>query len=195
MQHIDYSQYSLNDLFILVKGSDKDAFDCLYRFTFKGLYELAYRKLQDEDVAKEIVQDLFVDLWDKREQKHIHEVEKYLYQVVRFKVIDVYRRRRVSFAELDGMVDTLVDYTNQADTPFYTKQLKQYVNNWIETLPKKRKKIFQLRYHEDKSTGEISKILDISPKTVQNQLLTTANALRGLLQKYLLLILLFFFGS
>ncbi|WP_448137958.1 hypothetical protein [Sphingobacterium siyangense] len=52
---------SLEDLFLLVKESNEDAFDELYHRTWKKLYEIALRRLQHENKAKEVIQDLYID--------------------------------------------------------------------------------------------------------------------------------------
>lgn len=187
-----YDQYSLDDLYIRVTESDREAFDHLYHQMWRKLYTVAFRKLQDENIAKDVIQELFIEIWDNRKKRQILAVEKYLYQAVRFKVINCYRKRKVNFEELETVAGTLADYTAGADIPYFEKELRATIDRWIDRLPKKRRAIFLLRYQEDKSTKEISTLLNVSPKTVQNQLLNTTNMLKILLQKMLLLFLLIF---
>ncbi|WP_346067231.1 RNA polymerase sigma factor [Sphingobacterium siyangense] len=100
---------SLEDLFLLVKESNEDAFDELYHRTWKKLYEIALRRLQHENTAKEVIQDLYIDLWEKRHRKTIQDVDHYLCQAVRFKVIDRFRKEKRYFEELETMVEELSD--------------------------------------------------------------------------------------
>ncbi|WP_104382955.1 RNA polymerase sigma factor [Sphingobacterium sp. HMA12] len=100
---------SLEDLFLLVKESNEGAFDELYHRSWKKLYEIAFRRLQDENIAKEIVQDIYIDLWEKRDRKTIQDIDHYLCQAVRFKVIDKFRKEKKYFDELETLVEKLSD--------------------------------------------------------------------------------------
>ncbi|MGB3105217.1 sigma-70 family RNA polymerase sigma factor [Sphingobacterium siyangense] len=191
-QHLISQQYkssvmcnsSLEDLFLLVKESNEDAFDELYHRTWKKLYEIALRRLQHENTAKEVIQDLYIDLWEKRHRKTIQDVDHYLCQAVRFKVIDRFRKEKRYFEELETMVEELSDGST-ADGNYIQTELESMLHNWIARMPQKRREIFLLRYNEDKTVKEIAKLLGLSTKTVQNQLLNTTNALKLLIQKIL----------
>lgn len=160
---------SLEDLFLLVKESNEDAFDELYHRTWKKLYELAFRRLKDEGTAKEIIQDLYIDLWEKRDRKVISDVDHYLCQAVRFKVIDKFRKEKKYFDQLETLVEELSDGST-ADERYRQAELELMLNTWIARMPQKRRAIFLLHYDEDKTVKEIAKLLGISTKTVQNQL-------------------------
>ncbi|WP_293946975.1 RNA polymerase sigma factor [Sphingobacterium sp. UBA7249] len=175
---------SLEDLFLLVKESNEGAFDELYHRTWKKLYGIAVRRLQDENVAKEIVQDIYIDLWEKRDRKTIQDIDHYLCQAVRFKVIDKFRKEKKYFDELETLVEKLSDGST-ADERYIQVELQTILNGWIARMPHKRRAIFQLRYNEDKTVKEIAKLLGISTKTVQNQLLNTTNTLKDLIHKIL----------
>ncbi|MDR2275838.1 MAG: sigma-70 family RNA polymerase sigma factor [Sphingobacterium sp.] len=175
---------SLEDLFLLVKESNEGAFDELYHRSWKKLYEIAFRRLQDENVAKEIVQDIYIDLWEKRDRKTIQDIDHYLCQAVRFKVIDKFRKEKKYFDELETLVEKLSDGST-ADERYIQVELQTMLNGWIARMPHKRRVIFQLRYNEDKTVKEIAKLLGISTKTVQNQLLNTTNTLKDLIHKIL----------
>lgn len=189
-----YATYTLNELFHLVKGSDKLAFDELYRRTWKKLYTEAFHKLKDEDLAKDVVQEIFVDVWNKRQQRQIQNVEGYLARAVKFKVIDKFRKKDVIVEEIEEFANVLAN-SEFADSKLLDKELDQLLNHWIDQLPSKRKEIFLLKYKEDLTTEEIGKLLNISTKTVQNQILNATTFLRGLMQKILFLFFLIFFGS
>lgn len=175
---------NLEDLFLLIKESNEEAFDELYNRTWKKLYQQAFQRLRDENVAKEVIQDLYVELWEKRDRKVIMNVERYLYQAVRYKVIDRFRKEKRFFDELETIVENISDGST-ADGKYVAEELQLLLNSWIERMPKKRRVIFSLRYQEDKTVKEIAQLLGISTKTVQNQLLNTTNALKNLVQKIL----------
>jgi RNA polymerase sigma factor (sigma-70 family) len=190
----NYDKHNLEELFLLVKESDTGAFDILYHRTWKELYKSAYLKLKNKPLAKDIVQDVYIDLWNKREIKEIKNVEGYLYQAVRFKVIDQFRKKHNVFEEVENFIEAIGD-VEFADSKCLEKELETLLDGWLEQLPKKRKEIFLLHYKEDKSTSEISDMLNISRKTVQNQLLTTTNMLKHLMHKILFIFFILFFGT
>ncbi len=69
--------------------------------------------------------------------------------------------------------------SSSADEALYYKELKQLIDLWIETLPPKRKEIFILHYRDNLSTSSIAEKLQLSQKTVQNQLGIIFKDLRG----------------
>lgn len=189
-----YSSYSLDELFGLIKESDQSAFNEIYERTWEKLYITAKSKLNDDQLAKEIVQDIFIDLWEKRAKKEVVNISAYLYQSLRFKVIDVYRRKKIPIQDIESIKEVLIE-TKSSDNKCLESELEVILKNWMEQLPSKRKIIFELYYWDHKSTKEISEILKLSMKTVQNQLLLCKISLKGTVQKFFFILLLFLFGS
>lgn len=192
-KHI-YATYSLDKLLQFVRESDNLAFDELYHRTWKKLYTHSFQKLRDEDLAKDVVQEVFVDLWNKRQLRDIRNVEAYLTQAVKFKVIDRFRKKNFIVEEIANFADVLAN-SEFSDTKLLDDELDKLLNHWIDQLPSKRKEIFLLKYEEGLSSEEIGKLLNISTKTVQNQILNASTFLRSLMQKILFIFFLFFFGS
>jgi len=178
----------------LVRESDNLAFDELYHRTWKKLYTHSFQKLRDEYLAKDVVQEVFVDLWNKRQLRDIQNVEAYLTQAVKFKVIDRFRKKSFLVEEIGNFADVLAN-SEFSDSKLLDDELDKLLNHWIDQLPNKRKEIFLLKYEEGLSSEEIGKLLNISTKTVQNQILNVTAFLRSLMQKILFIFFLFFFGS
>lgn len=189
----NYNTYSLDELFIRVKKSDQVAFNEIYERTWEKLYIKAMCKLNDEDLAKDLVQDLYIDLWEKRFLKEIGNLSAYLNNALRFKVIDIYRKKNLSRENLDKIEIILIE-SNSSDINCLENDLQQILKTWIQHLPAKRKEIFEFYYYHYKTTKEISEILNISIKTVQNQLLLSKVSLKSTFKKLFFLILFFLFG-
>src|SRR5690606_17413492 len=102
-----YASYTLSELFFKIKEDDNRAFDELYLRTWKKLYIKAFSKLKIEDIAKDIVQEVFVDLWNKRHSREINNLEAYLAQSVKFKVLDQFRKARHEFVEVDNFIEEI----------------------------------------------------------------------------------------
>lgn len=192
--NIAYSSYTLEELLLRVKEDDQRAFDELYARTWKQLYIKTYSKLKIEDLSKDIVQEVFVDFWNKRYARDIQNVEAYLMQAVKFKVLDEFRKSRYEFVELDNFIEQIRD-SSDADSQLISKEFFTALKAWTETLPAKRREIFKLKYEEGLSNKEIAERLDLSVKTVQNQLLNSSAELKVLLRSALFTHFLLFFGS
>jgi len=190
----NHSILSYEELVSRIKKSDRQAFNELYERSWEKLYTQAASKLKSDDLAKDVVQDIFVDLWTKRESLAIDKITSYLSRAVKFKVIDQIRRKDYYQQEIDEIAEIIAD-SEFADSKFLEKELKEIIILLIERLPKKRREIFKLRFQEELTTKEISELLKISPKTVQNQTLNSISLLRSLFQKIFFTLFLFFFGS
>lgn len=189
-----YSSYTLEELFLYIKKDDQRAFDELYARTWKQLYVKTYSRLKIEDLSKDIVQEVFVDFWNKRHARDILNIQAYLMQAVKFKVLDEFRKSRYEFVELDNFIEQIRD-SNDADSQLISKEFFTALKAWTETLPAKRREIFRLKYEEGLSNKEIAERLDVSVKTVQNQLLNSSAELKLLLRTALFTHFLLFFGS
>lgn len=189
-----YSSYTLEELFLRIKEDDQRAFDELYARTWRKLYVKTYSRLKIEDLSKDIVQEVFVDFWNKRHAKDVQNVEAYLMQAVKFKVLDEFRKSRYEFVELDHFIEQIRD-SNDADSQLISKEFFAALKAWTETLPAKRREIFRLKYEEGLTNKEIAEQLDVSVKTVQNQLLNSSAELRLLLRTALFTHFLLFFGT
>lgn len=158
------------------KGSI-NAFDTLYDKYWDVVYATAYKRLKDSAYAKDITQDIFLQLWLRREEIDIENLGSYLFTSVRnnvFKWLDK-EQRYIPISELLLKLETAKD---QSDGLLLKKELMARYEVIINALTPGQKEIFRLRYHEDLSTNEIADRLNISRKTVQNQLRKSVLQLR-----------------
>lgn len=161
---------------MLTDGSEA-AFDLIYERYWKKLYNEAFKRINDCAESEEIVQDVFVDLWHKRESRQIENLRGYLLGAVRYQVFAVYHKRK-NLPAFEEPLDYMAFSADNADSNFLRDELLASIHQWLETQPEKRREIFRLRFLEGLSTLEIAEQLDISRKTVQNQLNTSQQSLR-----------------
>jgi len=190
---IEYSLSTLEELLLYIKQDDRRAFDELYCKIGKELYVKAYSKLKDEYLSKDIIQEIFIDLWNKRESREIINVRSYLFQAVKFKVLDEFRKARHDFVEIDLFVEKIKE-SETADSQIIRREFFSAIKDWIDSLPHKRKEIFRLKYIEGISNKEIAVKLNISQKTVQNQVLNSSSELKKLIRQALFILFFLFFG-
>jgi len=172
-----YGTYSDQELTALLKGGDGAAFDEIYKRYWKKSFNEAYKRMRNAELCEELVQDIFAGMWLKRAAAEIENLWAYLRVAIRNQVFMEYRKgsRLPVFEEpLEHMAETYL----QADSIFELKELQARINEWLALQPEKRREIFRLRYMEELSTKEISELLDISQKTVQNQLITATAQLK-----------------
>ncbi|MEQ7800345.1 sigma-70 family RNA polymerase sigma factor [Pedobacter sp. ASV1-7] len=154
-----------------------DAFDTLYDKYWEIVYSTAYKRLKDSAYAKDITQDIFLQLWLRRSEINIENLSSYLNTSVRnnvFKWLDK-EQRYIPISELLLQLETSKD---QSDGLILKNELMVRYELIINALTPSQKEIFKLRYHEDLSTTEIADRLNISRKTVQNQLRKSVVQLR-----------------
>src|SRR4051812_6602008 len=93
----DYKSLSDQELLVLLKEGEHPAFAEIYNRFYSLLYVHAYRRLSDEDSANDLIQDVFVSLWEKRNDLIVKSsLSSYLYAIVRNRIIDLYNRSKVS---------------------------------------------------------------------------------------------------
>jgi RNA polymerase sigma-70 factor (family 1) len=144
------------------------AFDALYAKHWEKAYASAYKRLKDEDQAKDVVQEIFINIWTNRECQ-IENLPAYLHVAVRNKVFKIAEKQKITQPFLE-FVDQLPSAYMHADADILWKEFKKAYEDLLDTLPPKRQIIFRMRFQEDLTTTEIAEQLGLSRKTVQNQL-------------------------
>ncbi|MRG44207.1 RNA polymerase sigma-70 factor [Chitinophaga sp. SYP-B3965] len=179
--------YNEQHLLQLLSQSNAEAFETLYASYWESLYNAAYKRLRNEDQCKDVVQDVFTDLWTRRETLAIENLGAYLHTAVRFQVLKLINKRSTTDAFTDPFESVIISYLN-ADGKIREKELSRIIHAWMEELPRKRREIFLLHFEQERSTKEIALQLNISQKTVQNQLGTAVQSLHAHIAIQLLLI-------
>lgn len=175
-----YKTTSDNDLLLLLKQDDRYAFEELYERHWLSLYNVAYKRLKEREASKDIVQDVFADLWLKRNTKEISKLLPYLHTAVRYKIYTLLAKGHATTHFIEPFENMMASQFT-ADGYLADKELKSIFADWLQRLPEKRREIFRLRYIEEIPTRAIGLKMNISQKTVQNQLAIAFQNLRNLL--------------
>jgi RNA polymerase sigma-70 factor (family 1) len=176
----ELQEQTSNDQLLLqqLQSNDAAAFDALYDKYWKLVYSAAYKRLKDENYAKDITQDIFLQLWQRRHQLTITHLPAYLYTAVRNNVLKWMEKTQ----RITPVPELLEQTANEgADAALLRKEFMIKYENLINTLTASQQQIFRMRYQQELSTAEIAEKLNISRKTVQNQLGKSMNNLRELL--------------
>ncbi|HMF73381.1 MAG TPA: sigma-70 family RNA polymerase sigma factor [Flavitalea sp.] len=178
------------ELFLQIKNGSNDAFGILYQKHWNRAFADAYKRIRNRDQAKDIVQDIFLNIWQRRESLVIDNFPAYLTIAVRNQVLKLLEKEKHKHPFFD-LLENLPGIVNMADTNILYKELAVSYDLLINSLPPKRRLIFKLRFQEDQSTKEIAEALSISRNTVQNQLGKAIEQLKVSLSHLFILIIVF----
>jgi RNA polymerase sigma-70 factor (family 1) len=176
-------------LLLLSKGS-KPAFDVLYNKYWKQVYNTAYKRLNDPERAQDIAQDVFIQLWIRGSKSPIDNLPAYLLVAARngvFKKME----KEARYASLPDGAEEIEGSAGRADANMLHDEFLKAFTDLVSTLPPQQQMIFNLRFNEGLSSQQIADQLNISPKTVRNQMGRALNILRKSL--FLLYVLVYFY--
>lgn len=168
--------YTDSYLLSLLARSEQWAFEIIYSRYFRQLISSAFTRLKDQQQSEDAVQNVFLKLWKNREQLKINNLAAYLNVAVRYEVLNFITRSK-SPQHFHKYIEEVIVDTDTADGKIVNAELMGLVYSYVQTLPEKRKNILILHLQKNWSTKEISNVLGISRKTVQNQLRTALNGL------------------
>ncbi len=174
------------------KGSEAD-FNSLFDRYYTPLCFFGNRHLNDMDLSRSVVQDVFIDLWEKRDKLKInYSVKSYLYNAVRNRSIDYLRKEKVIIPLSDSLGDL-------QEAPFQDlveeAELNNRINSTINKLPERCREVFVLCRFEGLKYAEIAEKMNISVKTVEMQMGIALKKLRKSLSDYQMVNLLVFIRS
>jgi RNA polymerase sigma-70 factor (family 1) len=173
-----------NALLLQMRDGSEQAFSKIYNKYWKKIYVLAYDRLKDAKQSQDLVQDIFVSLWERRETLDIENLNAYLYSAVRYSVFKLVAANKIT-DDFYNLAEALSPKASSADSRIISHELMSAFNKVVEDMPAQRKKIFKMRYEDNMKTKVIAEQLCISQKTVQNQLLSSYQTIRTLLAEIL----------
>ena len=151
-----------------IKLKDKASLEEIYKQYWSKLYVYAFNVLREREICEDIVQEIFVDLWIKRNDIQITNLDSYLYQSVKYQIFNHFRRSKYKKQLLEKLNEVNRKY--KIDESYEKKELKVHIKDAISKLPEQRRLIFQMSRYEGLSNKEISDNLNISLQTVKNQI-------------------------
>ncbi|UZR98969.1 RNA polymerase sigma factor [Chondrinema litorale] len=161
----------------ITKG-DVFAFKILYHFFYPKVYTFIKKHLHNPEDSEELTQDLFLKIWESRERINTsHPIDGYIFKIAKNSLIDFYRKKKsvnVSIEKINTIPYQEIDPASQ----LYNKELTNFLNHVIETLPPKRKEIYLLSREEGLTYIQIAHQLGISVKTVETQISLALKAIK-----------------
>jgi RNA polymerase sigma-70 factor (family 1) len=176
-----------DELVKLLQNDDRHAFEIIYNRYVTKLYLSAYSILQDEDLCKDLVQEVLVQLWIRRGESNIITLQSYLFTAVRYKVLKAIKLNARKTIIEEGELERIAGFTPDKDK-LTEDDISRLLDQGIAELPEKCREIFILSRKEYLSNKEIADRLGIATKTVENQMTIALRRLRVVLKHFLFLV-------
>lgn len=186
-----YSNYGDDELVSLLGQGDISAYTEIHSRYYGVLYQHAYKRLPDRDAVKDIVQEVFIHLWEQRKSIEAKgTLQGYLCTVARNKVLNVFKHEKVKSNYIASLINFEEGNKSTADEKLRINELIELVNAEVSALPPKMRQVFELSRDANLSHNEIAEKLEISPLTVRKQVNNSLKVLRVKLASHLLQLLL-----
>lgn len=173
-----YGEHTDQELTALLKAGDAAAFSELFDRYNRLLFVHAFRIIGDEEQARDLVQDVFVALWDRHSELSTEgNLASFLYTTIRNKVFNAIEHRKVADKYLQSLKEAFARGEEKTDHLLRSRQLEAIIEREIANLPEHLRKTFELR-RKGLSHKEIAEQQDISEKTARNQVSKSLKILR-----------------
>lgn len=175
-------------VYLMIQGNSL-AFEEIYTRYWKSLLYLASHKLGSIEDGEEIVQDIFVSLWNRRDSLVLrNSLKSYLAASVKYRIIKYLDKQFHEINYLNSLLsDSFIEHTTTKTIEF--DELREEIERNVLSLPERCQLVFRLSKEEGKSQKEIAATLEISEKTVENQLGKAYKILRAKLASYMVTLL------
>lgn len=183
---IDDDKYLIEE----IQKGNENAYLKLYKRYWQRLYYTCYSRVRSKEETEDILQELFVEIWKRREKLLIRSsVEAYLFTALKYKIfkfIDTRNKKNNLIVRVEN--EELFGSKEETEDKLLFDELYSLIERNIEKLPKKCKMIFKLSRRDYLTASEISSKLNISQNTVENQITKAKKTIRLELQKVFTLI-------
>lgn len=176
------------ELILLLKQGSKEAFTTLYKQYWKQVYNFSRLYLTNQSAAEEVVQEVFIKIWETREFIREEDHFKGLLFIITRNLVFNQHRKSLNEDFYKVTVLAAMEETYDVEEEIDAKNLREYIDMLIIELPPRRREIFNLSRKEHKSYKEIAIQLNISEKTVEHQISEALKYLRKNITMLLLFI-------
>lgn len=166
-------------------------FETLFKANYSALCLTAVRIVRDKDLAEDVVQEVFLQIWNKRETLQVpSSLKAYLHKAVINHSLNYHAKQKSVLKREEFYHNETASDINTTEQKIFSEETQNRIDQVIDSIPEGCRRVFILRRHENLSYKQIAETLDISVKTVENHITKALRILRANLN---IIILLFFF--
>ena len=187
-----YRTYANDELVRLLQQDDAEAFTEIYRRYWQKMFAIAINRLHDRALAEDVVHDVFASLWANRTEAAIQTIENYLAVATKYMVLTRLKQQARQQQLLQQAPATLA-INDEVELRMHQRQLLARIAEEVEKLPEKCRLIFKYSREAGMPVKEIARVLQLSPKTVENQLTKALRQLRVATRSLFMMLVLFLF--
>ncbi|WP_222101987.1 RNA polymerase sigma-70 factor [Fluviicola chungangensis] len=186
-----YTKVEEKQVITQVVTGDLSTFEMVFRDYYKPLVRYGNTFLKDSDEAEDVVQQVFVSLWEKRTEWEVHtSIRAVLYKAVQNACLNKLKHLKVRHAYAEDLKAATIP--GEVSDPVQVNELNERIQQALESMPEQCGRIFKMSRFEQLRYQEIADQLGLSVKTVENQMGKALKIVREELKDYLPLLILFF---
>lgn len=180
-----YLKYSDDELVGLLRLGDELAFKELYNRYWDVLLDMAFKRLGSIELAEEIVQDIFVNVFVRRESLDIKtSFEGYLKNALKYKVFDVFRSQQIHEKYITKVLEGVHSHAITPEEALQIKELSEKINQSIRKMPDKCREVFLMSRIDNLPNKLIAEKLEISVSTVEKHISKAMSILKTDFREY-----------
>jgi len=188
----DFILYSDEELMQEMKAGNMFAFDIIYKKYCKRLYKFGYSILKTQEETENLIQDVFLNLWENR-----HKVEKdssvksYVFTIAYNSAISILRKKARETTFIEYLKSLQVVNEEPSNVELEYNELTKKLDEIVQALPKRQKEVYRLHRVEGLKYNEIAERLGISVNTIENHMGRALKTIREKLRNYSLIVIFF----
>lgn len=164
-------EYSRDEFVEKIRSGDQYAFEKMFHIYYSKLCVYSNSYVRSLDVARDVVQEVFIKIWDNRQEFEIsHSLKAYLYQAVRNQSLNFIEKSNQKRRLSESLRKHQYFFGEENPADLNTEELSQKVWKLVDELPERRRSTFILYRKHGLSYKEIAEVMGIKRKTVENQM-------------------------
>ncbi|GGZ14561.1 DNA-directed RNA polymerase sigma-70 factor [Echinicola pacifica] len=168
-----------------IRKGNEMAFVEVYNKYWKQLYNSGYRRLRKQEIVEGLVQEVFVEMWQKRTSLEVHtSLGAYLFTAMKYKVINHIKSQVVKEKYVDFVKSRNNTFGSEVEEKLYYRELDEAYQKEVACLPGQAKIVYELKNSEGMTYAEIAKVMEISISTVEKHMIKALKILRENLRRY-----------
>ncbi len=161
-----------------IRNGDPYAFRTLFKRYYLPLVQYARRYIRDRQTAEDIVSDVYLKIWEKRNELNIHDsIKAYMYKMTRNYSLNYLKRNKLESTET-WQLKLSAQHVTFADEQLHLDEMEKHIEKAINALPDRTREVFTMHRYDNLKYSEIAEVLNIKEGTVETHMVRALKFLR-----------------